>query len=91
MTGSGPLKRVKRLTAPTCLDLSGEILTVRCSEALPQGSRVVLELGADDARRALQLGGKVVSVRAAGSGKKELGIRLHNLSREDREVLEKQL
>lgn len=72
---------------PVFAGFKGDIVTVVANAPLPPGSRVKFELELTREGRAVRLFGKVVTATLLKEGECRLTIRLHTLSREDRNSL----
>ncbi|MFO8072462.1 MAG: hypothetical protein R6V85_11365 [Polyangia bacterium] len=72
------------LENPTILDLHGDVATVLLAEPLPPGARVVLVFSSP----VLSARGKLSSLRRRGDSGLAATVRLHDVSRSERALLE---
>lgn len=79
---------VKRIERPAVLDFEGDKLAISAEAALPPGSRVEISLPTESGSEPLSLAGKVVSSAPADNGSQRLVVRLHNVTRAQRSLLE---
>lgn len=79
--------QTKDLLNTLLLDMKGDVITVSASNALPPGTRVSFTPTVENEQSPISLNGKVVSLKQQENSY-QLVIRLHSLSRPDRECLE---
>jgi hypothetical protein len=75
------------------VDYGGDVLVMTTATAAPPGSRVAFSLTDDNhgAVASTIYRGKLVSLRKDPTGNFELKVRLHNMSRPQRELLEERI
>ncbi len=77
----------RTLVATGIVDYHGETVLLRCPQGLPPGSRVHVELPTE-LTDSLSLQGKIVNLKKITDGHYEVKMRLHNLSKEMKSLLE---
>ena len=77
----------RTLNATCVIDYHGDMVVLKCNTGLPPGSRVLIKLPVELAR-GVAFQGKIVNLKKDGDDGFEVKVRLHNLSREMKDLME---